>query len=224
MLRRLDGLWYTSVADQRIFGCTDDSGQVIPNGLDLSQWAAVERRPEAGRWLLLGRPAAHKGHEDFFAAVSRMPLDKRPHTVDLVGAGTESQWRGVRTLAESMGISGVVVHGTVAQSDLLELVARCERAIFPSRYEGFGLGVVEMMAASVPVVVSDIAAHRERVVSGRCGCVIPFVKPGEAAEHLARLSKHTDDLAAGREQAMRFDWSCVVDMYERAYLAAMASR
>ena len=199
-------------------------GHVIPNGLDLSRWATVVRRPEPGRWLLLGRPAPHKGHADFFAALAEMDAQKRPDVIDLVGAGTDAQWRQVRAAAERLGISGIVVHGTLSDSDLLALVGRCERAIFPSRYEGFGLGVVEMMAAGVPVVVSDIAAHRERVDEGRCGQLVPFSRARKAAEMLSRVSERTDDVMWGREMAMRFDWSRVVAAYETAYFDMLASR
>jgi len=224
MLRRLDGLWYTSRSDQETLGGRDAKGKVIPNGLDLERWSTIERKPERGRWLLLGRPAPHKGHDDFFEVLSRINPDKRPETIDLVGAGSESQWRHVRELAEGLGIEGVVVHGTVSDIELLALVARCERAIFPSRYEGFGLGVVELMAASVPVVVSDIAPHRERVVEESCGLVVAFSDVDAAADKLSRLSDHRDDLAAGRARALAFDWSRIADVYEQAYHTAVASR
>ncbi len=57
--------------------------------------------------------------------------------------------------------SNVEVLGHVSDHDLVELLASASCLFSPSLYEGFGLPVAEAMHLGVPVVLSDIPAHRE---------------------------------------------------------------
>ena len=55
----------------------------------------------------------------------------------------------------------VVLAGYLADGDLLAVVAGAAAVCMPSIYEGFGLPVLEALAAGRPVLASDIPAHRE---------------------------------------------------------------
>jgi glycosyltransferase involved in cell wall biosynthesis len=60
-------------------------------------------------------------------------------------------------------------------------------AAFPSRGEGFGLALLEAMAAGVPVVASAIPAHRELLGPGLEDRLIDFGRPDAAAAAIQAL-------------------------------------
>jgi len=111
--------------------------------------------------------------------------------------------------------------GRVDDSERDRLVREAAVLAHPSRYEGFGLPILEAMNVGVPVVLVDAAAAPE--VAGDAGVVVP---PGDAASLAAGLSSVLDseevsaDLAArGLRRSSLFDWRVSAtkmnDLYRR---------
>jgi glycosyltransferase involved in cell wall biosynthesis len=96
----------------------------------------------------------------------------------------------------------------VDRQSLLALYAAAGTFVFPSLSEGFGLPILEAMAAGLPVIASDLPSLRE-VANGNA----KLVRPGdqEALTHKMRLAamKPVDPaaVAAGRAHARRMDWA-----------------
>jgi glycosyltransferase involved in cell wall biosynthesis len=91
------------------------------------------------------------------------------------------------------------VRGYVPQAELAELYRRAAALVLPSRYEGFGIPVLEAMASGTPVVLSADAALRE--VAGDAGIY------GDLAEGLRRAVASRDQYAsAGIDRARLFTW------------------
>ncbi len=80
---------------------------------------------------------------------------------------------------------GVEWLGFVPDADLARLYREAAIFVYPSFYEGFGLPVVEAMAAGTPVVTSDRGAIPE--VAGRAALYADPARPGEIAQACARL-------------------------------------
>lgn len=80
---------------------------------------------------------------------------------------------------------GVEWLGFVSDQDLARLYREAALFIYPSFYEGFGLPVVEAMAAGTPVVTSDRGAIPE--VAGDAALYADPARPGEIAQAGARL-------------------------------------
>jgi glycosyltransferase involved in cell wall biosynthesis len=101
------------------------------------------------------------------------------------------------------------VLGRVADPDLAVLLHRATALVAPSRAEGFGLPVLEAMAAGVPVLSSDAPALVE--VGGGATLVVPRDDPKALAVALRSL---LDDeplrarlAAGGPPRAARFGWA-----------------
>jgi glycosyltransferase involved in cell wall biosynthesis len=90
--------------------------------------------------------------------------------------------------------------------------------VLPSLAEGFGLVLIEAMAAGVPVVATDAPGIRDVVVHERTGLLVPVAAPEALAGAIARL---IDDAAlrrrlidnALREVRGRFAWPAVLRQY-----------
>ena len=74
--------------------------------------------------------------------------------------------------AAGFASDGVTSLGAVADDDLAALYAGARRTLVPSRYEGFSLPIVESLAASTPVLASDLPAHRELAAATGSGLVL----------------------------------------------------
>jgi glycosyltransferase involved in cell wall biosynthesis len=82
--------------------------------------------------------------------------------------------------------------------------------VFPSHREGFGLVLVEAMAAGRPVVASAVGPIPEIVVDGVTGLLVPSFDPAAYADGLARVLTEPATAGAmgtaGSQFARRFDW------------------
>jgi alpha-1,3-rhamnosyl/mannosyltransferase len=103
----------------------------------------------------------HKNHGvllDAFARVRGAVPDAR---LVLLG-GTGGAEAAVAARCAAPDLAGAVLRpGRVPRAVLDALVERARVLAFPSRYEGFGLPVVEALAAGCPVVAADVDALRE---------------------------------------------------------------
>ncbi len=116
-----------------------------------------------------------------------------------------------RRQAREAGLTAEVVHftGFVAESAKPALYRGARAFVFPSRYEGFGLPVLEALACGVPVVVSQATSLPE--VVGDAGVqVAPDDRAGLAAALLRLLTDaayHADLTQRATRQAARFSWT-----------------
>lgn len=161
-------------------------------GADLDRVRARYRL--AHRWLLY--PAAwypHKNHLMLLDAYAR--LAARLPEVDLVltGATGAGAWGSTSSTAALVEQAidrhrlrdRVHVLGHVSGTDYRALVAGADGMAFPSTFEGFGLPVVEAMAAGVPVVAGDATALPEVVRDG--AHLLPTDDPAAWAQTLHDL-------------------------------------
>ncbi|MBT3218250.1 MAG: glycosyltransferase family 4 protein [Proteobacteria bacterium] len=221
-LRRANAVWFTSAADRDLlYRCCRIEGSVVANGVDVDFYSAVARRPQAGRWLVPGRIDAHKGIEDLILVLAKL---KRPDVhVHLVGPDRVPHLRDkLMKLAHRLGVVGqITIRGPV--QDLRSEFARCELALFPSRYEGFGVCVVEAMAARVPCVVSSIQAFDALVTDGVDAIQVDFRDVECAAARLAQPMNLEQLVRGGQRTSARYSWSKVVLEWERQYTRLVGS-
>jgi glycosyltransferase involved in cell wall biosynthesis len=107
------------------------------------------------------------------------------------------------SLADELRGLGADLRGYVAKDELAELYRQAACLVFPSRYEGFGLPVLEAMASGTPVV----AAPDEAVQEVADGAAV-YAEPGGLAVAVREALARRDELgAAGIERARRFSWA-----------------
>ena len=122
--------------------------------------------------------------------------------------------------AKAMGLGML---GFVSDDALRALYGAASVVWFPSRYEGFGLPVIEAMACGAPVVASDASSLPEIA-----GSAAVLVAPGEAMAHVDAIEGLLTDAraraemsAAGRERAKRFTWDASAEQMKRNFDALL---
>jgi glycosyltransferase involved in cell wall biosynthesis len=90
--------------------------------------------------------------------------------------------------------------------------------VLPSRDEGFGLTVLEALAAGTPVVASDLPVLRE--VGGSAATYAPVGDPEAFAAALAAVLAAPGDPSVRRAQAAAFTWQGSADGHRAAYALA----
>ena len=122
---------------------------------------------------------------------------------------------------EAKSPDAVVCLGPVADSQLLTLYRSAAALVYPSRYEGFGLPVLEAMACGTPVIASRAASIPE--VLGDAGVLLdPDDEPGWADAIAAVVNDEWQKgrmRKAGLTRAKEFTWartaSITLDAYRR---------
>jgi glycosyltransferase involved in cell wall biosynthesis len=165
------------------------------------------------------RPAGE--HDSFLLFVSAIEPRKQPlaaidaaNTVDrkLVVVGPRKD----EDLAAELERRGADVRGYVPKDELVSLYQRAACLVLPSRYEGFGLPVVEAMACGTPVVAAPEPAMQE--VAGDAAIFTDDLAGGirRALADRERLA------AAGLERAKAFTWQETARITADVYRDALA--
>ena len=97
-------------------------------------------------------------------------------------------------------------------------IASMDILVLPSKAEGFGLVLIEAMAARVPVVATDVPGIRDVVKHEQTGLLVPVASPDELARAIRRIAE--DDAlrkrlteAAYEDVQRRFSWPAVLRQY-----------
>ena len=115
----------------------------------------------------------------------------------------------------------VLLLGTVSEADLGAWYRAADAFAFPSVKEGFGLVVLEALAAGLPVVASDIPVFAEYLEDGRSALLVPPGDPAALGGALARLAGdpalRRRLAAGGRPLIDRFTWAASARTHREIY-------
>ena len=196
-----------AVADEvrEAFGLAEDRVIATPLGVDPAWGRAVPADPgsSAGHGLPSEYVVFTGAREPRKNLATLLEAHRRARATgpvpDLVLVGPTG-W-GTELGAEHPGVH---VTGWLDRGELLSVVAGARASVLPSHYEGFGLPVLEAMAAGTTVLASDIPAHRE-VAGGFAHLVAPTDADAWAAALLALGSVEPDP--AARAWALSHTWT-----------------
>ena len=229
----------------------DDYGvvaEVVGNGVEPARFAAgpaADRDARragigtGGRFLFLtvGGIEPRKGSAELVEALGALARTGPAAQLAVVGGHSFQDYAAYRERvldrAGALGLElgrDLVLLGTVPEAELVAWYHAADAFVFPSRNEGWGLVVLEAMAAGLPVVASDIPAIRGYLTPDRDALLVPA---GDAAALVGAMRRLAGDAglraglaAAGPAVARRFPWEAVARRHQAVYarLAVSAAR
>lgn len=167
--------------------------------MEVAELEAVRARHGIGAHYVLYPAVAypHKNHRVLYEAMRRLPDRLDAQLVLTGGDGPLDTW--LAGFVADHGLEPRIRRlGRVPEADYVALLTAADALVFPSRYEGFGLGAFDALAVGTPVVAADIAPLRE--VLGPDGVVLDPDDPAAWAAHIAEL---TGDAASRAAAAAR---------------------
>jgi glycosyltransferase involved in cell wall biosynthesis len=191
---------------ERIVGIPENKCDVVYAGTSLG--SVCPNREVAKRFgkyfLIVGGIDAHKEFPKTLSAYISEILDKGGQLV-IAGSKNEPAKLYFERILSEAGISTVHFLGFIADQDLAGLYAEAIGLVFPSRYEGFGLPILEAMACGCPVIT-----RRNSSLEEVGGDVALYIEDDSLEGHM-RLLFQNEPLREslrikGRERARHFTW------------------
>ncbi len=194
---------------------------LIPNGVDLARFVSRQSKWEARQALglpvdrpiigLSGRISEQKGQEDLVRAAPAVLAAIPDALIVLAGAPDEPEGlHALEALIRDLGVGhAVVLRGFV--QDMASFYRAIDLLAAPSRWEGFGLMLVEAMASGAPIVATRVGAIPEVVCEGETALLVPPADHARLAEAIVRLLRDSKALermgAKGCARAEHFSWA-----------------
>ncbi len=195
--RELDGFvavshWYGALMRERL-GLSPEKVHVVHNGIDASEFAAVEYQPPGEPTVgYLARMCADKGLPQLVEAYLLLREELPQARLAVCGvqlAEDRPQVARLRQRLEDAGAGAAVTfQSNVDRATKLQFLRGISVLSVPATYgESFGLYLLEAMAAGVPVVQPYCAAFPEVLEATGGGLLVPSAEPRELARGLATL-------------------------------------
>lgn len=185
--------------------------------------APAEERLRRPKICFIGTWSLRKGSRDW-PRIMRKVWEQHPQAEFLL-LGTMEEEATVRAELGFAETSRVICRPKYAAEELPALLSDCTLALFPSYIEGFGLAVLEQLAAGLPTIAYQVPGPRQILPAHWLSPVgDPPAMAARATEILAQPAADYEMLSAeARDIASRFRWSEIAEATAYRYREALDS-
>lgn len=215
------------------YGSLPGQWQIVHPGVEVARFSSPDRdacRAEIrARYgigtddlllLFVGMNFEVKGLDAIITALAKARIAQPEANIRLmvVGRGNESKYR---KQAQSLGIAEAVTFAGTQVDGLERYYRAADVFIMLSKFDTFGMVVLEAMAAGMPVIISPNVGAKDLVEEGANGFVLPAPQDADAAaERITRLTdaaQRTAMGAAAAQTAAMHDWERLAEKIGRMY-------
>lgn len=200
-----------------------------PAGFDSAPWRSRLGADDRFLFLQVGGIEPRKGSLSLIEALSQVKRRLQPRPMLAVIGGKPFQdYSGYRCQvfgrAEELGVElgrDLALLEAVDDAELPSWYFAADGFVFPSVKEGWGLAVLEALAAGLPTITSDIPVFKEYLTAGQDALMVPVDDPDALAEAMVRVTTDADLrgrlAAAGPRRASRFTWGDAARRHQKIY-------
>lgn len=167
---------------------------LIYNGVDLEQYHSES--PSNPDILFIGQVYPRKGLDLLIRALSivqKKVNDVRLHIIGRDPTQEQRYRKEYEELSTELGVSDSVEFlGFISTNEVIDYLASCSLLCVPSREEPFGLVAIEAMAASKPVVATNLGGLQEIVANGETGALVESENIEQLSDAMIRILTDPD--------------------------------
>jgi glycosyltransferase involved in cell wall biosynthesis len=176
-----DATKHTLVED---YGIAEARISTVYNAVDTRRFHPLQMQRDPHTIVYVGRIDKRKGIE--FLIRSMPQVREQVPDVHLLVGGKGAYLEKMKTMVRELNLGdNVTFLGFVPDEELNALYNRAQCAVVPSMFEGFGITVIEALAAGTRVVGCDVDGIREILGSGEYGRLVPYGDRRALAEAIA---------------------------------------
>lgn len=218
-------------------GGTADTHTIIPFGVDAGQFVSAlpASRQELGlrsNGMVVATVCRlvepKKGLRILLEAMGRLKQEEGVPPFQLLIVGDGPSRSMLESMQEQLGLSHQVVFAGVRR-DLPRILAMVDVFVLPSLYEGFGIALLEAMAAGKPVIATTVGGIPEFVRSGELGLLVP---PRDSVRLAAAIHQLLSDPTLAKTMGVngqayvcqKYTIQSVVNQHEQLYERCLLRR
>ena len=226
---RLTALTKLDFIDYKKLGISKEKVIEIPNGVDVKEFSKGTKK-EVDKFkkkyglsktvLFVGRIHESKGLQYVIEAIKNIDCK-------LLIIGEDAGYKKeLERKIRDIGIGDKVIFmGHLEDKDKIAAYHSCDLFVLFSEWEGFGITVIESMAAGKPVIVSDRGSLPFLVGNGKEGFIVPFKDIDNLKKRMKFLleeNKISKQIGLkGLKKSRKYDWKNIVNNYLKAYKSAI---
>jgi len=178
--------------------------------------SSLEWQPEK-YFLFVGNRNGYKDCDLAIRSFAKFARESPGFHLLLVGGGPLK--KSEKSLISSLGFEDSIIQKSVRADDLPNLYSNALGLIYPSRYEGFGLPLLEAMASAIPVLASETPINIE--IAGDCATYFPVGDEELLSNLMVQLIKNPqgfqDKVKAGEARSKDFTWKKCAELTATEY-------
>jgi len=201
---------------------------VVYNGIDLDIFkkTTIDEKYPNPTIVTISRLVPYKRIDDLIRAIKILTSDFPDIKLKIIGKGSQENY--LKNLSKNLGIQNNIdfVGKINDKKDLIEILKKSHIFALPSITEGFGIVIIEAIAAGIPYVASDIPSIREVTNSGIGGLLF---KPKDYEDLSSKIkilltdkSKQIEVMKNVNEHLKKYDWNNLAceleDWYKKTFL------
>jgi len=199
------------------YGVPEKRITVIPNGVEYERYQRPEINAKNERLVVLGRLTKRKRHARLVRVVRSLRDDGYDVQLDVVGDGPARE--RLERLVEELDLKEqITFYGFVDEERKIELLNRAELFVFASAQEGFGMVLLEAMAAGLPVVAKHLPVYEDFFQTDENGSLIMEDESRTFMSEIQRLLDNADLRWVISERnlntAAQYSWEAIANQTE----------